>query len=860
MSSSYFDLDDIPGPSNRRPNRDVYISGNDSGYGPSVSSEEPFERPGLFSSHTMPISSGSNVVSSLNEDTTQRLLQFQIQQLHYNENRAALGRAITTVMNLLKELQETNKDWPAQYPVFRKIDGSQLIANDADRPSLARSATEVPISPNANPQSPSSLQQSSSDVPRLMSSEISHEFNVLKLDLKLGAISPTELVQTLEKSAVSSLLDGKVTQALKHLVSLRERIEDTSSKVLVTGDLNAGKSTFCNALLRREVLPEDQQPCTNVFCEVLDAQINSGVEEVHAIRRGVTYDRQDERTYDVFPLSELERLAVDPDTYVLLKVYVEDSRPSEQSLLRNGVVDIALIDAPGLNMDSMQTTAVFARQEEIDVVVFVVSAENHFTLSAKEFIWNAAHEKAFIFIVVNRFDNIADKKRCTRLILDQVSKLSPRTYEDANDLVHFVSSNEVSTSPGGNPGDDDDDNGDDDNGDDDDGGNGGDGNDDRNAVDFDRLERCLRNFVLEKRAISKLAPAKTYLLNVLSDLEALASYNSEVSNSEIVRLNEELQQITPVYEQTLHNSVRVSEDVDKSIDKLVTSVYEHSRYKLENVIKEIGTKTYVEYPGLLCIYSYGADTRDAMLQSIQQSVLECEEFGRKKTTAGFNVLKNLGLKHFQGTVFFPDRIFNSGLMFSRKKDLMARGAVVTPIELMDYFDLDQKEKISGVGISLTLATVAGSQAFGMPTTVISGVMSATSAIGFRNLKNWILPALSVAAVCSVVYLISDIPNVVPRKLAKKIKAELESLDYVHANSDRISAECRKVLKIPSEDLRSAFQQQLDEQVTQRNERSKQIGHAEEAHRYFSRLSRDAKGNHHMITKFDLEGVNVHEQD
>ena len=34
----------------------------------------------------------------------------------------------------------------------------------------------------------------------------------------------------------------------------------------------------------------------------------------------------------------------------------------------------------------------FSRQEEIDLVVFVVSAENHFTLSAKEFI-AAANEK-----------------------------------------------------------------------------------------------------------------------------------------------------------------------------------------------------------------------------------------------------------------------------------------------------------------------------------------------------------------------------------------------------------------------------------------------------------------------------------
>ncbi|KAK9482365.1 hypothetical protein V1527DRAFT_476574 [Lipomyces starkeyi] len=854
MSSSYFDIDDLPGPSNRRStNREVYISAHDSGYGASVYSEEKPERPTLVSSNTMPLTSiPGSMLSIGSEDNVQRLLQYQVQQLHYNENRSALGRAISTVMNMLKELQSVNREWPAQYPAFRSVNAVVNSSNiplllSSDRPAqLRRVATDLPF-PSSNQDKATLVSLSpSSEVPRLMSSQLSHEFNVLKLDLKLGAVSPAELVRSLEKSAIASLLDGKISQALKHLLSLRERIEDTSSKVLVTGDLNAGKSTFCNALLRRNVLPEDQQPCTNVFCEVLDAQINNGVEEVHAIPHGSTYNRQDERTYDVFPLSQLERLAVSPEIYMLLKIYIEDKRPPEQSLLRNGVVDIALIDAPGLNMDSMQTTAVFARQEEIDVVVFVVSAENHFTLSAKEFIWNAAHEKAFIFIVVNRFDNIRDKNRCSRLILEQVAKLSPRTYNDSDDLVHFVSSNKV---PKSYP--DDDDDGDDN---EDDGNGGTNNNDDDGALDFENLERCLRNFVLEKRAISKLAPAKTYLLNVLGDLEALASYNEQLSQNEVQRLTDELAHITPVYESSLQNSVKISEEVDSNIEKLVTSVYEHTRYRLENVIAEIGTKTYVEYPGIFSIYSYAADTRDAMLHSIQQSMVDCEEFARKRTTSGFLVLQNLGLQHFQGTAYYTEKIFNNGLMFSRRKDLLARGSVSAPIEFADYIDLDQKEKISGLGMSITLATAAGTGAFGLPSTVASGIVKASSIVGLRNLRKWIVPAFGLVLVCGAVYLIADIPNVVPRKLAKKLKRELESVDYIHTNSDRISGECRKVLKYPAEDLRSAFQQLLDDKASQKNERTRQMSQAKESLRYFSRLYEDSRCHSGMISELDLEGV------
>jgi mitofusin len=170
---------------------------------------------------------------------------------------------------------------------------------------------------------------------------------------------------------------------VSHLQSLRARIEDLSSKVLITGDVNAGKSTFCNALLRRKVLPEDQQPCTAIFCEVLDAMENDNVEEVHAVHVDTTYNRRDEQTYDIHTFEHLADIVSDATKYHQCKVYVRDTRATNKSLLNNGTVQITLIDAPGLNSHNAKTTAVFARQEEIDVVIFVVSATNHLTISAQ---------------------------------------------------------------------------------------------------------------------------------------------------------------------------------------------------------------------------------------------------------------------------------------------------------------------------------------------------------------------------------------------------------------------------------------------------------------------------------------------
>lgn len=656
--------------------------------------------------------------------------------------------------------------------------------------------------------------------PRLNTPQIAQEFNVLKLDLKLGALSPSELVHSLEKSSIASLLDGKISQSIKHLQAIRERIDDTSSKVLVTGDLNAGKSTFCNALLRKKVLPEDQQPCTSIFCEVLDCRENGGVEEVHAVHPDTKYNRDDETTYDVFKLADLEGLVVENDHYPQVKVYVEDVRAIDQSLLRNGVVDIALIDAPGLNSDSVKTTAVFARQEEIDVVVFVVSAENHFTLSAKEFIWNAAHEKAYIFIVVNRFDNIRDKARCKRLILEQVQNLSPRTYQDANELVHFVSSNAIIE-----------------------------GHDSSKMQEFDTLEQSLRSFVLEKRARSKLAPAKTYLMNILGDLENLANSNQSQISADLDRINAQLAELTPIFEEAVQASTKVTDDVDRQIEDTAAHMYRHTRRELKNTIERMDRAPSVKYTGITDAYAYADATRSAMLNNIHQTVVVCEEYARDKTVFGVCAIKQLGLLHLGDD--YIEKIFRADLMFSRKKDALVR-TIKTDIDFLDFFDFDKQEKAAGFGLSFTVLAAVGGKFLGIGGWV-DGVWKTTKFLGYRNTQKLLVPVAVVASLIGAYLLLSDIPHAVPRKLAKKIRRELEAMDYVHSNSERISKEVRKVLKVPADDLRGGFQRVVEKKGKEREELKKLGQESEVALKYFGNLYRKSVVISKGVERLDLEG-------
>lgn len=195
---------------------------------------------------------------------------------------------------------------------------------------------------------------------------------------------------------------GQLQGTLNHLHKIEHRIQDAHSRLLFVGDVNSGKSTLVNSLLRKRLVPEDQQPCTTLFVELLDASVNSeGLEEIHAYKEYIyasqesAKDQRDSKDivpayvqeYTRYDISRLHELTEDPEgPYQLLKVYCHDDHATyQQSLLRNGLAEVSLIDSPGLNIDTLTTMNLFSKQQEIDVIVFVISAENHITQSVWHF-------------------------------------------------------------------------------------------------------------------------------------------------------------------------------------------------------------------------------------------------------------------------------------------------------------------------------------------------------------------------------------------------------------------------------------------------------------------------------------------
>ncbi|KAI0683095.1 hypothetical protein C8Q76DRAFT_662493 [Earliella scabrosa] len=780
----------------------------------------------------------------------------------YVEHKNRLLKALDSTKSILGDLRKFNKDdWVVRYPQLQehpadaessttpKRKGARRSLSFPDDPSfqadvivtpakagLTRSVTLASIPDKEEPAGEGAEEEGD----RLVSPAEASDFHVFRLDLKLGAhgssSSPAALVAQLEKNSIANLLDNRILNAVDHLNKLRSRVEDTSSKVLVTGDLNAGKSTFVNALLRREVMPVDQQPCTTAFCEVHDATENGGLEEVHVLKEGVTYSVKDESTFTRAGLSDLDSIVSENENESqVLKVYLSDPRDPQASLLSNGVVDISLIDAPGLNRDNTHTTRVFARQEEIDVVVFVVSAENHFTLSAKEFLMNASHEKAYLFIVVNKYEQIRDKAKCKRLVLEQIKQLSPRTYEDAEDLVHFVDSQQALH---------------------------------EDTASFGNLESALRSFVLVKRSKSKLAPASTYLTKLLSDVDLLVGANAIVAQTELERARDDLNRVRPVLDKMKQGRETLEESLESVEEHGATRTRLRTKELLTDAVDRVGQgKPGVDatsvplpsYPGLLGIWDYAREVRRALLVSLDLAVKLAEDEARIVTTEGVNKISELGDKHLPEGVERSRRVFMPEAMFSaranKKGNRRSRQASRTVVaggiyglgiglaqrpDMLDttFFDLfdvhhhfwvhfgegkheeNEEMAVSTLGfasVGLGALTMVGGKAVGARG-LLEGIVRVWDLFENETARKWAAPVIGAVSIGLVTYLVLELPSTIPKTVGRRIKSSLakeaeekgEEGSFVGAHAARVSRETRKVLRLASWDIKEMFRRAMED--------------------------------------------------
>lgn len=713
----------------------------------------------------------------------------------------------------------------------------------------------------------------------LLSTMIPSDFSILRLDLSLGSATAkvSSLMSNLERTSISRLLSSRFESSLSHLSQLQSRIMSTSSRVLVTGDLNAGKSTLINALLRRGgvgedgwvegVMPVDQQPLTGRFVEVFssgnEAHAHTDAEEqVHLVASGqeTKYDPSKPETFTLKQLDHLPQLVVDQAADdPPLKVYLRSPSTdlANPSILHNGVLNISLIDAPGLNRDVHQTTATFTQSPTIDVVIFVVSAANHFTLSAKEFILSAGQEKARMFVVVNRFDEVRDKERCRRVVLEQIKTLSPKTYEERDELVHFVDSARIALKYS----------------------EGLDGEDAEDShmtstakkmssnkteeeldASFAHLEQSLRSFVLINRAKSKLGPAEHYLTHLMADVSLLASANAVVAASEYEAIRERLHSVRPGLEGMKQGRDGLEAGLDEEEDRLSAQVLKSTKEAVEKNLAKVGNGQLAvkstnggplrvpSYPGLLGVWDYAIEVRKTMLRSLDLATTQLEEETKNLTTLSVANVGELGEQHLPADVERSKRIFNPDAMFASSttgKLVRRKSSAIVPLGLglasrpelyavsvSDLFDLhhhvllvkeytasrssasEKPKELPVLGMASmaagALTVYSGASKFLGLKQALDSVTSIADFVNNQNVQRWALPVVGAVVIGAGVYIVYDLPRSIPRNVGRQIQATLEASGYADAEATRMQKEARKVVRLASWDLRERFRAALEE--------------------------------------------------
>lgn len=642
---------------------------------------------------------------------------------------------------------------------------------------------------------------------------------------------------TLTKTFISKLNDLG-----QHLDNLITRVINPNSKILVCGDLNSGKSSFVNKLLELKDIegkcatsPVDQLPLTSTFVEFRHVSFNDKHQkpEIHAVKKDGSenkhiinvmeaYNSFEEDTYDVYELTELENLMNDEQTadkYGLIVVYVEETTESknEQSILKNGIVDCSVIDSPGLNVDDFITNDIFSKQETIDLIIFVVNAENQLTLSGKDFIKAAKAEKSFIFFIVNKFDQIKNKEKCSKLIMDQIAELTPLTYKQHSEFVHCISSK---------PNDDDNSNNNDDNG-------------DKKDPDFAKLREAIKNFVVLKKSKNKLEPAQTFLNNFLKDLYFLTDYNIKIYNSRVEIVSNMLTKIRPEIEKMSSANMDINKKIDYLIDEVVDTGYDFVREGITRCLDDVDIP---EYKGITSVHEYVLENIDYMRGKIDMSVVTAENHAREITKETVNKIYDYsGVQEHERLVFDPKVMFSGrtdyfhndgghftdGIeVFFQFQDLFEPswdGFVKFLVDGNSLVNANEKtetnsvvESSSGLFSSLILQlnklAINPSLIFNsrIPTLalyslggskIISNIFYyGSSFLSWNSIIN-LTSTLAATGGCLVgAYLVSDLPRALPYNLIKKYKEALRERDYAHTEAVRITKDIRKVLKIPQMEL------------------------------------------------------------
>ena len=221
--------------------------------------------------------------------------------------------------------------------------------------------------------------------------------------------------------------------------NLKERVESENFKVLVLGEFNAGKSTFINALLKKEILPSYSLPCTAIINEVKWGEKQRALLHYNPDKSGKTVAPEEIpinkiQDYVVINHSDEEKNTTQNSSYKKVEIFWD------LELCKNGV---EIIDSPGTNENEVRQQVTLNYLSQVDAILFVLTSDKLGAKSETDLVSDTLIKSGHqdIFFICNRFDLIREKEQ-KPIKQYGINKLAPLTKKGAK-RVFFISAREA---------------------------------------------------------------------------------------------------------------------------------------------------------------------------------------------------------------------------------------------------------------------------------------------------------------------------------------------------------------------------------------------------------------------------------
>lgn len=210
-----------------------------------------------------------------------------------------------------------------------------------------------------------------------------------------------DYLMELKRLMLSYSSSPQVSTWLADIERLNEKLENMRFQVAVVGEFKRGKTSFINALLRKQILPADVLPAT--------ATINR-----------ITYGNEPSSYIYWNNSRPAEKIEIDQLTGYITKL--TDSSAMQARNIKEAVVrypcrfcenNVDLIDTPGMNDDEAMNSVTISQLSDIDLAIVTLDPNSPVSNTESHFIAKLVESDQIceIVFVVSKMDTVSARQR-----------------------------------------------------------------------------------------------------------------------------------------------------------------------------------------------------------------------------------------------------------------------------------------------------------------------------------------------------------------------------------------------------------------------------------------------------------------